>query len=53
MTHLVFHRDDTRLSRRTALWIRPLPRGVGLTIGAAISIGLWSGLFVLAARLLA
>lgn len=31
---------------------RPLPPGVGLTIGAAVSLGLWAGLAQLAIRLI-
>lgn len=39
-------------TRAVARLGRPLPRGIGLLIGAGISIGLWIGLFELGAWLL-
>ena len=34
-----------RIARPAAIPSRPIPRGYGLLIGAAVSLGLWIGIF--------
>jgi hypothetical protein len=52
MSDAIFQRNPAVGRIRTSKRAGPLPRGYGLAIGAAASVGLWGGIFWIAARLL-
>ena len=52
MSDAIFQRSPAASRIRTSKRAGRLPPGYGLAIGAAASLGLWGGIFWIAARLL-
>ena len=52
MSDAIFQRNPAVGRVRTSKRAGPLPPGYGLVIGAAVSVGLWGGIFWIVGRLL-